>query len=106
MTTEVRETEEQVKARYRREWQERKARRMSKASQHAQLLGVINHNGSRLEIRRAMRSRGYSSHYKQVPQYWCIEYKDGQLVSGRSLTEKAYQEGKEYAFKHNGIKLP
>jgi len=106
MTTEVRETEEQVKARYRREWQERKARRMSKASQHAQLLGVINFNGSRVEVRRAMRSKGYASHYKQVPTYWIIQYTDGKLVSGRSLTEKAYQEGKEYAFKHNGIKLP
>ena len=106
MTIEVRETEEQVTARYRREYSERKARRMARASQNAQLLGIINVNGSRMEIRRAMRSRGASSHYKQVPCYWIIQYTDGKLVCGRSLTEKAYQEGKEYALKHNGIRLP
>ena len=97
---------EELKKQHRIEWQERKARRFEKASQHAQVLARIPSNGSIIEIRRAMRSRGYSSGYKQVPQYWALEYKEGKLTHGRSLTEGAYREAKAYAFKNKGIILP
>lgn len=97
---------EELVKQQRKEWQERKARRFEKASQHARVLARIPSNGSIIEVRRAMRSRGADSKYKQVPQYWALEYKDNKLVSGRSLTEGAYQQAKAYAFKHHGIVLP
>ena len=97
---------EELKAQQHREYGERKARRFDIASQHAQVLARIPSNGSILELRRAMRSRGHSSGYQQVPQYWVLEYKDGKLTHGRSLTEGAYQQAKSYALKNHNIVLP
>ena len=91
---------------FQREYGERKARRVLKAAKYAEVIARIPSNGSIIELRRAMRSKGYRSNYEQVLQYWAIEYKDGKPTYGRSLTENAYQEAKVYAKEHHNITLP
>jgi len=91
---------------FQREYGERKAKRILRAAKYADVIARIPSNGSIIELRRSLRSKGYRSNYEPVPQYWAIEYKDGKPVYGRSLTEKAYQEAKAYALKHRNIHLP
>ena len=92
-------------------YQERKARRMDRISQYAQRLGRYPATSPKgpitLEVRKALRSKGWTSHYEPTLTYWVLGYSEaGQLFYGKSFTPAAYGKAKRYLQEHQGALLP
>ena len=87
-------------------YNERKAHRIDKASQHAQRLPVVFYNDTRIEVRKANRSKGYQSDYEPVLTYWVLIYKDGRLYTGFSCTPSSYRSQKADVLAKTGVILP
>ena len=87
-------------------YNERKAHRIDRASQHASCLPIVTYQDTTIEVRKASRSRGYQTDYKPVLTYWVLIFKQGKLVSGYSFTENSYKTHRLDVLNKTGVALP
>jgi hypothetical protein len=87
-------------------YNERKAHRIDKASQHASRLPRVTYKNTIIEVRKASRSRGYQTDYKPVLTYWVLLYKQGELYCGYSFTESSYKTHRLDVLNKTGVVLP
>jgi hypothetical protein len=87
-------------------YNERKARRIDKASQHATRLPLRTYQDTTIEVRKASRSRGYQTDYKPVLTYWVLISRQGHIIAGYSFTQAPYLTHRADVLAKTGVDLP
>ena len=94
------------------QWMEGNIRRLLRDSAAAQKLGtfqVETKDGGHpsIEIRRAMRSRGYRTRYEPVPTYWLfVSAPEKGITSAYSYTKVSYLKHRQQVEKAVHVTLP